>query len=164
MSDRRDESDSVLRRIAAAPAKEPSPHSLAARWKPGTILLDRYRIVDERGRGGMGRVFAARDQRLDRDVAIKILLTEASDPKALQRFEQEARVASRITHPNIATVYDIVTTDDGPAMSPSVAGETLRDRLSACGPASPEEVRGFGLQLTEGLAAAHESGVVHRGI
>jgi serine/threonine-protein kinase len=163
VSDRRDEADSVLRRIAAAPAKEPSPHSLAARWKPGTVLLDRYRIVDERGRGGMGRVFAARDLRLDRDVAIKILLAEASDPKALQRFEQEARAASRINHPNIATVYDIVTTDDGPAIvAELLAGETLRDRLSAGGPASPEEVRGFGLQLTEGLAAAHETGVVHR--
>jgi TolB-like protein/Tfp pilus assembly protein PilF len=163
VSDRQDESDSVLRRIAAAPAKAPSPHSLAARWKPGAILVDRYRIVDERGRGGMGRVFAARDLRLDRDVAIKILLAEASDPKALQRFEQEARAASRINHPHIATVYDIVTTDDGPAIvSELLAGETLRDRLSASGPSSPEEVRGFGLQLTEGLAAAHDTGVVHR--
>src|SRR6185369_6012175 len=81
VSDPRDESDSVLRRIAAAPARAPSTRSLAAKWKPGTILLDRYRIVDERGRGGMGRVFAARDQRLERDVAIKILLAEASDDK-----------------------------------------------------------------------------------
>ena len=163
MSDPRDESDSVLRRIAAAPARAPSTRSLAAKWKPGTILLDRYRIVDERGRGGMGRVFAARDQRLERDVAIKILLAEASDDKVLDRFEKEARAASRIHHPNIATVFDIVTTDEGPAIvSELLAGETLRDRLSACGASSPEEVRALGLQLTEGLAAAHETGVVHR--
>ncbi|MGZ3438218.1 MAG: protein kinase domain-containing protein, partial [Polyangia bacterium] len=125
--------------------------------------LDRYRILHERGRGGMGRVFAARDQRLDRDVAIKVLLAEPGDPRALERFEKEARAASRINHPNIATVYDVVATDDGPGIiSELLDGATLRDRLAAGGAASPDEARTLGLQLAEGLAAAHEGGVVHR--
>lgn len=163
MSDRTDETDSVLRRIAAAPPKPLSPSSAPTGLKHGVLLVDRYQILDELGRGGMGCVFSARDLKLGRDVAIKVLLGEQRDPSALRRFEQEARAASRINHPNIATVYDVIATEDGPAIVTELLdGATLRDHLQACGTCSVDEVRALGLQLAEGLAAAHEAGVIHR--
>jgi eukaryotic-like serine/threonine-protein kinase len=130
---------------------------------PGTLLAGRYEIVRELGRGGMGRVFAARDRRLARDVAVKILLAERSDPHAFFRLEQEARAASRINHPNIATVHDVLATDHGPCIvSELLDGKTLRELLASGGARSVEETRKLGAQLAAGLAAAHERGVLHR--
>jgi eukaryotic-like serine/threonine-protein kinase len=150
--------DSVLRGIAAAPATPP-PSSAALR--PGVMLAGRYRLERELGRGAMGRVFAARDLKLARDVAIKLLLGEATDPR-LERFEQEARAAGSINHANIVTVFDVAPSEHGPfIVSERLEGETLRDRL-ARGPLAAGDVAAMGAQLAEGLNAAHEHGVVHR--
>jgi serine/threonine protein kinase len=128
---------------------------------PPTHLAARYRIDRELGRGAMGRVFAAHDMRLGRDVAVK-LSAFPKDPRDAQLFAHEARAVARINHPNIVTVYDIVTTEDGPAIvSELLEGATLRGRL-ADGPLPVRLVVALGRQLAEGLAAAHASGVVHR--
>ena len=130
---------------------------------PGVVLLDRYEITRELGRGGMGRVLAAHDRRLARDVAIKILVGEATESRAFSRLEQEARAASRINHPNIATVYDVVATDQGPCIvSELLEGQTLGDKLASGGARPVDEARALAVQLAAGLAAAHERGVLHR--
>ena len=129
---------------------------------PGLVLLDRYEVTRELGRGGMGRVFAARDRRLDRSVAIKVLVGESTDSRAFSRLEQEARAASRVNHPNIATVHDVLATHQGPCIvSELLEGATLRDQLAG-GALSVDVVRALGAQLAAGLAAAHERGVLHR--
>jgi eukaryotic-like serine/threonine-protein kinase len=166
-----DETDSVLRGVAAAPARLPPKLDVQhADTAPGfvgiargVLLLGRYEIVGELGRGGMGRVFGARDRRLDRDVAVKVLVGEPNDARAFARIEQEARAASRINHPNIATVYDVLATDYGPCIvSELLEGATLRDELGKSGARSVDEARKMGAQLAAGLTAAHERGVLHR--
>ena len=128
----------------------------------GATLAGRYRLDRELGRGGMGQVFAAHDQRLDRDVAVKLLLGGAHDERRLVRFEQEARAAGGINHPNIVTVHDVVATDGGPCIvSELLEGETLRDLL-ARGPLPAGRAVDLARQLAEGLIAAHDRGVVHR--
>ena len=125
-------------------------------------IAGRYRLGRELGRGGMGQVFAAHDDRLGREVAVKLLLGGAQDEQRLRRFEQEARAAGGINHPNIVTVYDVVATDDGPCIvTELLEGETLRELL-ARGPLPAEEAVALGRQLAEGLVAAHAKGVVHR--
>src|SRR5580765_964372 len=93
--------------------------------------LAHYTIISKIGAGGMGEVYRARDARLDREVAIKLLPTDvASDADRLQRFEQEARATSALNHPNILTVYDIGTHDGLPyIVTELLDGEELRDRL-----------------------------------
>ena len=123
----------------------------------------RYRIVEEIGAGGMGVVYRAHDERLDRDVAIKVIAAGAlEDEAARKRFRKEALALSKLNHPNIATVYDFDTQDglDFLVME-LVAGESLSDRLAA-GPLSENETLRLGVQLAEGLAAAHAAGIVHR--
>ncbi|HEY6050930.1 MAG TPA: serine/threonine-protein kinase, partial [Thermoanaerobaculia bacterium] len=111
----------------------------------------------------MGEVYRARDPRLKRDVAIKILPESfAKDSDRLRRFEQEAEAASSLNHPNILVIYDIGTRDGIPfIVSELLEGETLRSRLSA-GALSPRKALGHALQVAHGLAAAHEKGIVHR--
>ncbi len=125
--------------------------------------LGPYEILAPLGAGGMGEVYRARDARLKRDVAIKVLPAAfASDIERLRRFEQEAQAASALNHPNILSIYDLGTHDGAPyIVSELLEGETLRSRLAG-GAFSPRRAIAHALQLAQGLAAAHEKGIVHR--
>src|SRR5689334_23250905 len=126
--------------------------------------LGPYEIQSSIGAGGMGEVYRARDGRLNRVVAIKVLPTSFSaDGDRLQRFEQEARSAAALNHPNILSIFDIGDDDRGApyVVSELLEGETLRDRLRS-GPLSARKTIGYALQVARGLAAAHEKGIVHR--
>jgi serine/threonine protein kinase len=128
-----------------------------------------YEIVSLIGLGGMGEVYGARDARLGRDVAIKVLPEGvAGDPERLQRFEQEARAAAALNHPNILAVYDIgqhPPTGSGQVspyiVSELLEGETLRERLTG-GALPVRKAVEHAIQIAHGLAAAHERGIVHR--
>jgi serine/threonine protein kinase len=150
--------------------------------------LGPYEIVSPLGTGGMGEVYRARDPRLGRDVAIKVLPAAFSaDPDRLRRFELEARAAAALNHPNILAVYDIGTHDGAPyIVSELLAGDTLRTRL-ATGPTRRDTPRAgssetsqvgasvggggglavrraidYAIQIARGLAAAHDKGILHR--
>jgi TolB-like protein/predicted Ser/Thr protein kinase len=130
------------------------------------VRIGRYPVVRRLGQGGMGVVYLAHDPRLDRPVAIKLLPPHlGGDAKAVQRLATEARTASALDHPNIATVHEIAETDDGRTFIAMAyyCGETLRERLSR-GPLAVDEAIDIGIQLAEGLGAAHRAGIVHRDI
>ena len=125
--------------------------------------LGPYEIVGIVGAGGMGEVYRARDGRLGRDVALKILSEAfASDPERLRRFEQEARAVAALNHPNILGVYDIGSQNGSPYLvSELLEGESLREILRG-GPVPSRKAGDYAVQIASGLAAAHEKGVVHR--
>jgi eukaryotic-like serine/threonine-protein kinase len=135
---------------------------------PG-VRLGAYEIVALLGSGGMGEVYRARDARLGRDVAIKVVAGVATaDAERLRRFEQEARAAAALSHPNILAVHDVGTAPDpaGGAQVPYVVaelleGETLRERLHG-GALPVRKAIEAAIQIAHGLAAAHEKGIVHR--
>jgi len=129
---------------------------------PGT-RLGPYEIVALLGAGGMGAVYKARDQRLGRDVAVKVVATDRADDAALlARLEQEARTAASLNHPNIVAVFDVGTHDGAPyIVSELLDGETLRERLAA-GPLPVRKAIEFVCEVADGLAAAHARAVVHR--
>ncbi|MDQ3487884.1 MAG: serine/threonine protein kinase [Acidobacteriota bacterium] len=125
--------------------------------------LGPYRIVDKVGEGGMGEVYRARDTRLERDVAIKILPPQlAHDADRRARFEREARAVAALSHPNILAIHD-VGEDGGTTyvVTELLEGETLRQRIAA-GAATPRKAVEIGVQIANGLAAAHARGIVHR--
>jgi eukaryotic-like serine/threonine-protein kinase len=125
--------------------------------------LGPYEIVAPLGAGGMGEVYRARDTRLGRDVALKILPASISaDPMAKQRFEREAKTISGLNHPNICTLHDVGSQDgvDYLVME-CVEGETLAKRLEK-GPLPLEQVLKYGAQIADALDKAHRNGVVHR--
>ena len=131
---------------------------------PGT-RVGAYEIISLVGAGAMGEVYCAEDRRLHRRVAVKVLLPPLSlDSNHLSRFEQEARAAAALNHPNILAVYDVGTHGDCPYLvSELLEGETLRERLqSEKSPLDPEQVMDYVLQIGRGLAAAHGKGIVHR--
>jgi len=136
----------------------PEPRGISA-VSPGDCLKDRFVIEKELGHGSGGVVFLARDRLLDRSVAIKIL-RQAGDAQALKRFEQEARTAGALEHPNVLVVHD-VGLDPPFIVSELLSGRTLRARLQE-GPLSPDEALTLALQLARGLAATHAEGIVHR--
>jgi serine/threonine protein kinase len=125
--------------------------------------LGPYEILAPIGAGGMGEVYRAKDPRLGRDVAIKVLPTSfSSDSDRLKRFEQEARAAGVLNHPNITIVYDIGAHDGAPyVVQELLEGETLRGELAG-GRFSPRKAIDYAVQIAQGLAAAHEKGIVHR--
>src|SRR4051812_3933588 len=125
--------------------------------------LGPYEIHSPIGAGGMGEVYRARDTRLNRDVAIKILPASFSaDPDRLQRFAQESRAAAALNHPNILSIYDIGEDRGAPyVVSELLEGESLRERLRA-GPLSSRKALDYAQQIAKGLAAAHDKGIVHR--
>jgi eukaryotic-like serine/threonine-protein kinase len=127
--------------------------------------LGHYRILEKIGAGGMGEVYRAEDLHLGRDVAIKVLPAGTiADDRARKRFRKEAEALSKLNHPNIQTVHDF-TTQDGIdfLVSEYVPGITLSEKLAGKGLALTEVLR-LGQQLAEGLAAAHEQGIVHRDV
>jgi Tol biopolymer transport system component len=125
--------------------------------------LGPYEILGPIGAGGMGEVYRARDERLSRDVAIKVLPPSfAGDPDRLLRFEQEARAAGQLNHPNILIVYDIGTHGGAPyVVAELLEGDTLRQKMAGTALATRKAIDYAG-QLAQGLAAAHQKGIVHR--
>src|SRR5499426_3253676 len=125
--------------------------------------LSHYLITTKLGAGGMGEVYRARDTRLSREAAIKILpVSFANDADRLLRFEQEARATSALNHPNILTVHDIGTHEGAPyIVAELLEGEELRAHLNE-GALPVRKAIEYSQQITAGLAAAHEKGVVHR--
>jgi tetratricopeptide (TPR) repeat protein len=125
--------------------------------------LGHYRIVEKIGAGGMGEVYRAHDEQLDRDVALKVLPAGTlTDEAARKQFRKEALALAKLNHPNIETVHEFGTQDgvDFLAME-LIVGSSLNQKLKA-GPLQEREIVRLGMQLAQGLAAAHEQGVVHR--
>ena len=129
---------------------------------PGT-RLGPYEIVGTLGAGGMGEVYRARDARLDRSVALKVLSPQlADDPAFRARFEREAKAISALTHPHICRLYDIGREGQSEYLVLElVEGETLAARLER-GPLPLRQVLGFGIEIADALETAHRQGIVHR--
>ena len=129
------------------------------------LVLGRYRLLDQIAVGGTARVFRARDEQLDRDVAVKLLHPHLlPDDTARRRLAAEARAAAGLSHPGIATVYDVDTHPAAPAIVMElVDGEPLSARL-AHGPMPPGAVARLGTELADALLHAHRRGIVHRDV
>ncbi len=129
---------------------------------PGSRVGD-YEITGFLGAGGMGEVYRGRDPRLGRDVAIKVLPASfAADRSRVARFEQEARAAGVLNHPNLLTIYELGTHKGSPfIVSELLEGQTLRSRLDA-GTLPQQHAIGYAIQIANGLAAAHAKGILHR--
>jgi eukaryotic-like serine/threonine-protein kinase len=126
--------------------------------------LGPYEILGRLGGGGMGHVFRAWDQRLQRDVAVKLLNDDYTMPGMRERFLQEARAASALNHPNICTVFDIGEQDRNPYLVMELLeGETLKERIER-GALSAEEIVRYAMEIADALTAAHNKGIVHRDI
>src|ERR1700689_3675563 len=125
--------------------------------------LGPYEIVSPVGAGGMGEVYRARDMRLGRDVAIKVLPESlAHDADRLRRFEQEARTIAALNHPNILGIHDIGAHDGAPFLvSEFLEGQTLREKVDR-GPIAVKRAIEYAKGVALGLAAAHNKGIVHR--
>src|SRR5881392_4497541 len=135
-----------------------------ARFVPGTILADRYRIVGLLGKGGMGEVYRADDLKLAQPVALKFLPEHLlSDGAALARFHREVRVARQVSHKNVCRVYDIGEVDDRHFLSMEfIKGEELSSLLRRIGRLPQDKAIQIARQICAGLAAAHDVGVLHR--
>ena len=129
---------------------------------PG-VLVGPYRIVGLLGVGGMGEVYRARDTKLNRDIALKVLpKAVALDPDRLSRFKREAQVLAALNHPHIAAIYGLEESGGAQALVLElVDGPTLADRI-AHGPIPPDEVLAIARQIARALEAAHEKGIIHR--
>jgi len=125
--------------------------------------LAHYQILERIGKGGMGEVYRARDGKLGRDVAIKVLPDEfANDTERLARFEREAKLLASLNHPNIASIYGFEEADGVSALVLElVEGPTLAERIAE-GPIPVEETIAIAGQIAEALEAGHEAGVIHR--
>jgi eukaryotic-like serine/threonine-protein kinase len=130
---------------------------------PGT-KLGPYEITGAIGAGGMGEVYEARDAKLGRNVAIKVLPAAfTNDPERLSRFQREARMLAALNHPNIATIYGLEQSDGVTCLVMElISGETLADRIKREGPVPVEEALAMAKQIAEALEAAHENGIIHR--
>jgi eukaryotic-like serine/threonine-protein kinase len=149
----------------AAPALKDAA-ALVTRETPGTLIgrqLGHYELLSFIGAGGMGEVYAARDTRIGRKVAVKLMpAAVARDADRLRRFEQEVRAIGMLNHPNILTIHDVGTHEGAPYLvSELLEGETLRERLQSGALPLPKAMD-IALQITRGLAAAHDRGLVHR--
>src|SRR5579863_10525628 len=126
-------------------------------------VISHYRIIEKIGSGAMGEVFRARDERLGRDVALKLIRPASSEnPDHLRRFEQEARAAAALNHPNIVAIYDVGFEGTTPyIVSELLEGRDLRQRLVE-GVIPVREAADYALQIAHALAAAHDRRIVHR--
>src|ERR1700733_12388737 len=126
-------------------------------------VIDHYRVIEKIGAGAMGEVFRARDERLGRDVALKLIRPASSDnPDHLRRFELEARAAAALNHPNIVAIYDVGFSDGTPyIVCELLEGKTLRKRLAE-GALPVRLAVDYSLQIVQGLIAAHDHRIVHR--
>jgi eukaryotic-like serine/threonine-protein kinase len=128
----------------------------------GTLLLERYRIVERLGAGGMGVVYRARDEKLEREVAIKMLQPGVLTAEARARFRREARALAKLNHAHIAAVHDVIEEDGADfIVMELVAGESLAAKVRAGG-LPVKEATSIALQVAKALEEAHEQGVIHR--
>jgi serine/threonine protein kinase len=156
-----------LPRVPKNPSAQPRTSSggLASqgRFLPGTLLVQRYRIVALLGKGGMGEVYRADDLTLGQPVALKFLPEAARDEDTLARFRNEVRTARRVSHPNLCRVYDVGEASDQTFLSMEyVDGEDLASLLRRIGRLPADKALEIARQLCAGLAAAHREGVLHR--
>lgn len=125
--------------------------------------LGHYRVLEQIGAGGMGVVYRAHDERLDRDVALKVLPPGTlADEAARKRFRKEALTLSKLNHPNIETVFDFDTQDGVDFLVMELIPGIMLDQKLAAGPLPEKDGLRLGQQLAEGLAAAHEQRIIHR--
>src|SRR5437868_4940679 len=130
----------------------------------GAKLRNRYEVIREIGRGGMGVVYLGRDPLLERDVALKLIAGDGLTPERRYRFLREARVIAKMDHPGIVSVYDVGEHEDALFfVMPFVQGTNLRERISRT-PLSLGELVDLGIQGAEALEYSHSLGVVHRDI
>ncbi len=159
-------SQQALTGSASQPAREGGEDPVSVEPGPlsiGQVLSGRFRIAQFIGRGGMGDVYLAHDQRLEREVAVKVVPPDVvADRSIRKRLHREARALSRLNHPNIESLIDFDTESEIEFLVVEyIAGKTLSDMLSS-GPLLEKEVARLGAQLASGLAAAHSQGVIHR--
>lgn len=130
---------------------------------PSNTRLGRYEILSQLGAGGMGEVYRARDPKINREVAIKVLpVAFSADEERLRRFEQEAQAAGALNHPNILAIHDVAAHDGYPyVVSELLEGQTLHELMGGSA-LQPRKAVDYALQIARGLAAAHERGIVHR--
>lgn len=132
----------------------------------GTVLSGRYRLEAKLGSGGMSTVYLARDQTLDRDVAVKVMHREMSEQEdQLERFRQEARAVAKLSHPNVVAVIDAGEDGGHPyIVFEYVEGETLKARINRVGALDPQEALAYAIEIARGLTVAHARSMVHRDI
>ncbi|HZO06342.1 MAG TPA: protein kinase [Solirubrobacterales bacterium] len=132
----------------------------------GTVLSGRYRLEAKLGSGGMSTVYLARDQTLDRDVAVKVMHREMSEQAdQLERFRQEARAVAKLSHPNVVAVIDAGEDGGHPyIVFEYVEGETLKARINRVGALDPQEALAYAIEIARGLTVAHARNMVHRDI
>src|SRR5437879_994652 len=132
----------------------------------GEVIADRYELEELVGTGGMSSVYKARDRLLDRNVALKILHEHyLEDADYVERFRHEARAVAQLSHPNIVTVIDRGEADGHQfIVFEFVEGETLKDLIERSGPLPARRAVELALQVADGLAYAHHSGIVHRDV
>src|SRR5712691_4555128 len=130
---------------------------------PGGTRLGPYEILSPLGAGGMGEVYRARDTRLGRDVAVKVLPPHLSEsPELKQRFEQEAKTISQLSHPHICALYDVGSQDGVEYLVMELLeGEAMSDRRGK-GPLSLEQTLRYGVEIADAMDKAHRHGIVHR--
>src|SRR4051812_18307852 len=150
---------------------DPTPSSSLGRMPvPGDLLADRYRIGALLGGGGMATVHRGHDERLDRDVAIKVLLPNlANDPAVARRFEREARTMAAVADPGLVAVFDVDPGDPGSGREPFVVmelcpGGSLADRLAPGHAMAPDDLIPILVAVANGLAALHRAGLAHRDV
>src|SRR3954447_16874135 len=130
----------------------------------GTVLSGRYRLEAKLGSGGMSTVYLARDETLDRAVAVKVMHREMSEQEdQLARFRQEARAVAKLSHPNVVSVIDAGEDGGHPyIVFEYVEGETLKQRIQRLGRLPVQEAVAYAIELGRGLCVAHQRGLVHR--
>src|ERR1044072_9418559 len=142
----------------------PSPSSSSSMI--GTVLSDRYRREAKLGSGGMSTVYLAKDETLDRPVAVKVMHREMSEQEdQLERFRQEARAVAKLSHPNVVSVIDAGEDHNHPyIVFEYVEGETLKQRISRVGALDIQEAIAYAIEIARGLGIAHGRNLVHRDI